>query len=104
MTPTQTADPKSLQIKRLLENPTWPEGLEARTMYERQHDDTDGKDEGYLRVVIADDGDAWVSMDVAHHGLRYRTYQGGGSSLRVRAALLILAQAIRLDNEERPQR
>jgi hypothetical protein len=94
------------KIKSLLENLAWPEGLQPRTIYERLHDDTDGEDEGHLRIVIGDDGDAWVSIpDVRPgEGLRFRTYQGGGCSLRTRAALLILAKAIELDNEERPCR
>jgi hypothetical protein len=95
-----------VNIRKLLENLAWPEGLEARTIYERLHDDTDGEDEGRLRVIIGHDGDAWVSIpDVRPgKGLRFRTYQGGGCSLHTRAALLILAEAIRLDNEERPRR
>lgn len=91
----------SKAIQKFLENPIWPEGLEARKFYERPHDDRDDND-GTLRVLIADDGDAWISVSGIRegHGLRFRTYAGGGSSLRTRAALLILAEAIRLDNEE----
>jgi len=35
--------------------------------------------------------------------LRFRNTFGGGNSERVRIALMILALAIKLDNEERPQ-
>jgi len=89
-------------IRHLLENPTWPEGLEARKIYRRLHDDHDGTRKGHLSVVFSDDGDAWVSIPDARpgEGLRFRSYAGGGSSLRTRAALLILAEAMRLDEEE----
>jgi hypothetical protein len=96
----------AVNIKRLLEHPTWPPHLQARTPYRRLHDDHDGKREGHLRVVFSDDGDAWVSIpDVPPgEGLRFRTGIGGGRSLRTRAALLILAEAMRLDNEEEAKR
>lgn len=35
--------------------------------------------------------------------LMFRSYDGGGKSQRVRNALMILALAIKLDNEEYPQ-
>lgn len=87
-------------LREWLEAPTWPEGLEAREGYARREDDSDGS----LRVVIDDDGDAWISVLGVRpgHGLRFRTLAGGGSSRRTRAALLLLAKAIQLDNEERP--
>lgn len=92
--------PSPEQLRAFLERPTWPEGLEARKAYTRQEDDGDAR----LSVVFSDDGDGWISILGARpgHGLRFRTLQGGGSSLRTRAALLLLAEAIRLDNEERP--
>lgn len=94
-------------IKALLgESMIWPEGLEARTRYERLHDDHDGTCQGSTVVCIGDDGDAWIDLQGkrAFESLRYRTGIGGGSSLRVRNALLMLAFAIKLENEEHPQR
>ena len=92
----------------LLETPFWPNGLEAKELYQRFGDD----DQSFLRVVFSDDGDAWPSvfhLEMQHdqhtHGTpRYRTYFGDGQSLRTRAALLVLAKAIAMDNAERPQR
>lgn len=82
----------------------WPEGLVARERYSRLHDDHDGTYDGSLVVVIGEDGDAWVDVQGKRpmETLRYRTYQGGGRSLRVRNALLMLAYAIKKDEEERP--
>ncbi len=69
------------------------------------HDDTDGGDKGNISVIVAEDGDIYVGTDVRPGDmLRFRTYGGGGASLRTRSALMILAEAIRLDNEERPRR
>lgn len=46
-----------------------------------------------------------MSIDGLHPGatLRFRTFGGGGLSPRTRNALMILAEAIRRDKEERPQ-
>lgn len=92
--------PSPEQLRAFLERPMWPEGIEARKHYSRREDDGDAE----LQLVFSEDGDAWISFvgACAGHGLRFRTLQGGGSSLRTRAALLLLAEAIRLDNEERP--
>lgn len=86
-------------IKQALETPYWLDTVEGETAYRRQHDDTDGGTEGVLQVFFDKMGDAHVSIDNSHW-LRYRTYGGGGVSLRTRTALMILAEAIRLDNEE----
>lgn len=82
----------------------WPEGLEALVSYSRLHDDHDGTFQGSIAVVIGPDGDAHVTVPGRRpcQSLRYRTSQGGGRSMRVRNALLILALAIKMDNEERP--
>ena len=88
----------------VLEKPFWIPELDAKTCYERVHDDCDGKEEGKIVVFFDNDGDAYVGTD-KHHGLflRFRNLIGGGMSLRVRAALMLLAWAIKLDNEEKPQ-
>ena len=50
--------------------------------------------------MFTKDGDAWIGIDVRNF-LRFRMpLCGGGQSPRTRNALLILAEAIRLDNEE----
>lgn len=90
-------------IHGLLDEPFWLSSLDAeRCYYARQHDDTDGKPDGVLAVTFGPDGDAYVSIDF-HPTLRFRTWTGGGSSPRTRNALIVLAEAIRLDNEDRPQ-
>jgi hypothetical protein len=82
-------------VRRFLSSPVWPERLEARTPYDREADEGGG-----VRVFLSEDGDAFLSVASANMATRFCTLQGGGQSPRVRAALLILAEAIRLDNEE----
>lgn len=91
-------------VKTLLETPYWLATLTADTNYERTHDDHDGTFEGNVAVFFDQMGDGFLVVDKAHKYLRFRTWGGGGMSLRVRNALMILAEAIRLDNEEIPQR
>jgi hypothetical protein len=88
-------------IRKLLEEGIpWPPELQEKRFHERQHDDNDGTDEGWLAVSYSNDGDVVVSV---HGGtgssLRFRTPFGGGGSPRVRNALVLLAFAIHLDNE-----
>lgn len=95
----------SKKIKKILESNFWLETLKTQTTYKRSSDDTDGELIGHnLFVNINPDGDAYLFTDCPHpyNSLRFRTYCGGGRSLRVRNALLILAEAIRLDQEEKP--
>jgi hypothetical protein len=71
----------------------------------RLHDDHDGTYEGTLWVQVGPDGDAWVNViNRSPFGLRFRNSFGGGRSLRVHNALLILAHAIKMDNLERPDK
>ncbi|MDO8415216.1 MAG: hypothetical protein Q7S87_03270 [Agitococcus sp.] len=94
----------SRAMNTLIEGSYWPQTIDIRTSYSRRHDDTDGKtgSEQEITVAIGVDGDAWVMLP-GMTSLRFRTWVGGGSSLRVRNALLVLAEAIRRDNAERPQ-
>lgn len=100
--------PSPLALRRaqntLLERAYWPAGVETRTAYSRRHDDTDGKRDATqnLEVWFGPDGDAWVQVGTTEP-LRFRTWAGGGTSLRTRNALLLLAEAIKRDNEENPQ-
>ena len=91
-------------VGRILEPDYWLQTLATRVGYTRRHDDTDGKrdHEQDLTVCIGPDGDCWLTAG-GGQPLRFRTYAGGGQSLRTRQALMVLAEAIRLDNEERPQ-
>lgn len=99
-------------IESVVLRPHWPEGLEALRFYEFRCDDK-GRDGGsWLRVLVAGDGDVHVSMqdweDIKETGshpdpfpsVRCRTGIGGGRHTRTRQALLWLARAIQLDNEE----
>ncbi|MFA6227645.1 MAG: hypothetical protein WC668_00435 [Patescibacteria group bacterium] len=90
--------------QRVLKNPFWIPELTVEQVFERIHDDHDGKFTGRLMVQFTRDGDAWITTD-GHRGppLRFRAPLGGGSSPRVRNALMLLALAIKLDNQERPQ-
>lgn len=92
-------------IRRILENPFWLDGLSPDESYKRQHDDTDGTNQGNICITFSKDGDGFLLVDPPHNGgfLRFRTFFGGGQSSRTLQALLILALAIKLDNEERPQ-
>lgn len=70
--------------KRVLKHPFWIPELSTNVLYERIHDDDDGTKEGRIMVTIGADGDS-------------------GMSPHVRNALMILALAIKMDNEECPQ-
>jgi len=78
----------------------WPDGLEPRKAYEVLCDDGGS----FLQVFVADDGDVHVSMQDSQPSpfpsIRVRTLCGGGRHSRTRLALLWLAKAIQLDNQE----
>lgn len=101
--------PTPLSVRRamntLIEGAYWPASLTTQNLYVRRQDDTDGSTdaEHTLGVAFSPDGDAWVDLPGGAHSLRFRTWAGGGQSPRVRNALLVLAEAIRRDNEEQPQ-
>lgn len=98
------------QADKILSKPEWIEGLKTMEGYRRYEDDTR---HAHLDVIIGDDGDAhvsfWADPDDPYQSkvwpsLRFRMPMiGGGESPRVRKALLLLAAAIKLDNEEHPQ-
>lgn len=90
-------------VRRVLENPFWIPELSSDVNYTRIQDDHDGTFEGQLTVDFTRDGDAWVFTDKHFPAMRFRTFHGGGMSERTRNALMILAYAIKLDNQERPQ-
>ncbi|MFH1129426.1 MAG: hypothetical protein V1686_01700 [Patescibacteria group bacterium] len=92
--------------RRVLDYPFWIPDVETMRRYTRIHDDHDGTFQGAITVIFSKDGDAWVEFDPTHNAspLRFRGDLGGGMSLRTKNALMILALAIKLDNEEAPQR
>lgn len=90
-------------VKTFLEKLAWLPTFSAMENYSRLHDDHDGECIGTIVVTFGRDGDAWVSIPDSRQGLRFRTYGGGGRSIYTRMALMVLAEAIRLDNEENPQ-
>jgi hypothetical protein len=90
------------QIRAIVEG-----GVEAppETMsLSRRQDDSDGSTdpEQSITVSVSCDGDMWIGQG-SKNWLRFRNFIGGGDSLRTHNALRILIEAIRLDNEERPQ-
>lgn len=99
-------DPLSV-IRALLEANFWLSSLSTQGSYERFEDDSP---QGKISVAFSPDGDSWILVlsqpdpNEMRRTLRFRIpFIGGGQSPRVRSALLILAEAIRLDNEESPQ-
>ena len=92
-------------IRALVETPFWPRLLETNISYARQGDDTSSE----ISIAITRDADTWVSVfsdtdpDEISLSQRFRSGFGGGESERVRNALLVLALAIKLENEARPQ-
>lgn len=100
--------------------PHWPEGLQQGKFYQFNCDD-DGRDgTAFIRVLVANDGDVHLcasklmergftdkvsgeKLPSIYHNfpsVRCRTGIGGGRHARVRQALLWLARAIQLDNDE----
>lgn len=102
---TSIAKPVAVEraMNTLLEKVYWPSTL-GPGAYSRTHDDTDGKRGAHqqLHLMIGPDGDCWVASGDGNT-LRFRTHAGGTASPRVQKALLVLAEAIRRDNEERPR-
>ena len=91
-------------IRTILESYFWLPDIKTMERYERLHDDHDGTRLGQIQVMFDPNGDAYVSiLGDAHERsptLRFRMPgSGGGLSPRTRVALLILAEAIRLDEK-----
>jgi len=91
---------KQKDIDKVLNSAFWPENLNANQCLSIQHDDTDGEDDGNLYISIDVMGDVYISIDESKP-LRFRSYFGGGKSLKVRNALVLLAEAIRQENNEK---
>lgn len=100
--------------------PHWPEGLEQGRFYQFNCDDDGRTGQAFFRVFVANDGDIHLcasklvepgfkdkvsgkelpSLYANFPSVRCRTGIGGGRHGRTRQALLWLAKAIQLDNEE----
>lgn len=93
-------------IHAILETPAivLPE-LAGDSTHTRTHDDHDGEWTG--KIVVTQDcmGDMFVqtSGNSPWSMLRFRNGMGGTNSPRVHNAVKILAEAIRLDNLDRPE-
>lgn len=93
----------SKKIKKLLEEGIiWPPELRTGVTYSRVQDDHDGEYKGRIIMSFSPDGDAWVDIDTSRVSLRFRSAFGGSMSPRVYTALTILALAMKLDSDERP--
>ena len=102
-------------LDTVLNTPFWHSKVKTNINYLRRSDDTDGDDLG-ISIIFSQDGDAWVQVDSYRKNRktgedlpdsgshRFRTYYGGGSSMRTRTAFMILARAIQLDQAEKPDR
>jgi hypothetical protein len=107
-------DPVSL-VRAILESDFWLSTIETNNLYTRFEGGKvkrfeDDSPKGYLTVAFSEDGDGWIQVlaepdpDDFNMTFRFRMPMiGGGQSPRTRVALLILAEAIRLDNEQYPQ-
>lgn len=100
--------PSTISISRalntLLDSYHFPLTLDLNTRYSRVQDDCEGiKDHSQaLSVIISHDSDVWIFTG-GGQPLRFRMpLLGGGMSPRVRNGVLVLAEAIRRDNEESP--
>lgn len=93
-------------VTKLLNESFWLPNLKTNQRYLRCQDDHDGTFFPKISVIVSEDADIWMATlsdrPSPLHSLRFRCGIGGGSSLRVRNALLILAEAIRQDSLERP--
>lgn len=93
-------------LARIFKHPIWPPALRPMTEYSRIRDDHDGAWEGKLVVMFSEDGDAYIHIEgkdfQSSQILRFRTMAGGGNSPHTRNALMYLAEAMRLDEEKRP--
>lgn len=99
-------------IMAVLENITWPKGVLTGHEYFVREDDSDGERRG-VSVHFLRNGDGVVSFEecimksvpaegevIPDHAYRFRTRAGGGVSILVHSALLLLAKAVTLESDE----
>lgn len=103
-------------IQTVLENLLWPKEVKPGIEYFVNEDDTDGARRG-MGVYFLDNGDGVIDMQccveshfknsdiwTTPHVYRFRNSFGGGRKILVHSALLILAQAISMDPDEKINR
>ncbi len=101
-------------IQTVLEHIKWPVGVKTDVEYFVNEDDTDGARRG-IGVHFLSNGDGVISLkecvieshfsqsdvfSTSPHIYRFRNWVGGGKSLYVHNALLILAHAVIIDKDE----
>jgi len=96
-------------IDKVLASVDWEEAWKEVGTSDSQTRKEDDSYSGSITVVFSVDGDAWIGFnpdpeEFSHRSFRFRTSGGGGRSLRVRKALMVLAMAIKADNEDDPIR
>jgi hypothetical protein len=90
-------------FRGLLNGAFWLRSLDTSSVYVRINEAAPvSYFDQELSVTFGVDGDAWIML-LTLPSLRFREYSGGGMSIRTRNALLVLAEAIRRDNEMSPQ-
>lgn len=94
-------DEISIMIRHILESNFFLPAVDTAVSYGRV-DDSVGEKEGVIQIMFDPDGQAFVCIEQEASFLHFRMTKDGGKSPRVRAALLILAEAIRLDNADSP--
>jgi len=103
--PKTILSPSHAQVTRamdlLLEGIYFPESLRGMDGVGRIEDDNDGDPTRSIAILFGHDGDLHVGTRLGEFR-RFRTQAGGGVSPRVYNALLVLAEAMRRDNEEFP--
>ena len=87
------------RIEDILNTPFWLKGIDTETRYFRTQDDCDGDMLSGMSVSFSPDGDAWIDTTTNYGSCRFRMPGGGGLSPRTRVALMILAKAIKMDEE-----
>ena len=88
------------QIHKILNTPFWLDSLDTLKYYSISHDENDGDTFQKIHLLITPDGDIRLRVSGSREFFRFRfPGQGGGNYPKVRNALLILAEAIRLESE-----
>jgi len=93
----QTEEPKLAAICKLLEekDPLWLETITPGQTYRIQADDNDGDPNiGWVTIMVKSNGNVVVKLDKEECAFRYSPE--GDKNQRIRNALLIMAEAIRL--------
>ena len=98
----QVMKTKYPEIKRFLDKPFWLPTLDPHAAYEREPDGADDTGDRRVTVSFGPKGEACLTIGNAEP-VCFQNYMEHGASLRTHAALMVLAEAIRLDNVDRPQ-